>query len=86
MHYKEHVECDPMLGIYLFILFGGVILLAVLFSRDKRTEHGTHHSYKVGRRRIGEKIHQSIVEENMYFDGESQEYAEAMSRRRQMGW
>ena len=74
-----------MLGIYLIVLFGGVLLLAVYLSRDRRTEHATHPSYKVGRERISEKIYQSIVEENMLFDGESQEYADAMSKRRQMG-
>ncbi|MFW9917993.1 MAG: hypothetical protein ACFFED_00170 [Candidatus Thorarchaeota archaeon] len=75
-----------MLGIYLFALFGGVILLSVYLSRDRRTEHATHPSYKVERESISDKIHHAIVEENMYFDGESQEYADAMSKRRQMGW
>ncbi len=74
-----------MLGVYLVVLFGGVLLLAIYLSRDRRTEHSTHSSYKMGREKISEKIHHSIVKENMLFDGESQEYADAMSKRRQMG-
>ena len=75
-----------MLGVYLIALFGGVLLLAMYLSRDRRVEHTTHPSYKMGRERISDKIHHAVVEENMYFDGESQEYADAMSKRRQMGW
>ncbi len=82
----EYLERRNILGIYLIVLFGGVILLAIFLSRDSRTKHSTHPSHKVGRDSITEKIHHSLVEENMMFDGESQEYADAMSKRRASGW